>query len=414
MATPNMLSRRYDIDWLRVILFSLLIWFHFVAFQPDQAWIKNNWLTSQVMDVMHQWRLAALFVISGMGTAFAFRSRSWQNYLRGRFSRLLPPLLFVAFVLQFGLFQPLETTLKFFTIFPGIEAMPYGHLWFVYNLLIYSVVLLPLFIWLRKDPQNGLLNATRRLLQMPFGIGLILFPACILCLNGILFKPWAAGEVGMWWEFPRYLLYFAFGYILLCISDDYFAALARLRWPISLLLPILVWCYSQRDSWTDMPNLIEGGWVLEGYPTVTLASSLMTLLQALHSWAWCLFLFAWAAVLLNRPSRCLHYLNNAIFASYVVHQPLIYTTVVLMAAWALPTGINITLGILITSSACLFVYEVVRRARFMRASFGVQLTPPMAQTAAQQNILSAFFFHICTLILIVIMMWGLGTYWAFW
>ena len=77
MATPNTLSRRYDIDWLRVILFSLLIWFHFVAFQPDQVWIANNWLTSQVMDVMHQWRLAALFVISGMGTAFAFRSRSW-------------------------------------------------------------------------------------------------------------------------------------------------------------------------------------------------------------------------------------------------------------------------------------------------------------------------------------------------
>jgi hypothetical protein len=50
----------------------------------------------------------------------------------------------------------------------------------------------------------------------------------------------------------------------------------------------------------------------------------------------------------------------------------------------------------------------------MRTSFGVQLTPSMAQVAAQQSITSALLFHFFTLILIVIMMWGLGTYWEFW
>ena len=303
MASSTTLTRRHDIDWLRVLLFSLLIWFHLVLFQFDKAWLESSLWAGAVMDVMHQWRLAALFLISGMGTAFAFRRRTWQEYLRGRFFRLLPPLLLVTYVLQFGLFDPVQTTKRLFTIFPGLWAMPYGHLWFVYNLFIYSVVLLPVFLWLRKYPHGLLLSSVKRVLHVP--LGLLLLPVLMLWLNGLLFKPWMPGEVGMWWEFPRYLLYFALGYILLCIPADYFAALERLRWPVTILLPMLVWCYSNRDGWTDMPGVIEGGWVLKGYAALTLDSTLITLLQVLHSWAWCLFLFAWAAVLLNRPSRAL-------------------------------------------------------------------------------------------------------------
>ncbi|MDP6967484.1 MAG: acyltransferase family protein [Gammaproteobacteria bacterium] len=413
MTASTALPRRHDIDWLRVILFSLLIWFHFVYFQLDKEWIESSLLAAAVLDVMHQWRLAALFVISGMGTAFAFRRRTWQQYLRGRLTRLLLPLLLVTYVLQFGLFQPVQTTLDLFTVFPGIEAMPYGHLWFVYNLLIYSVLLLPVFIWLRKHPHGWLLSSVKRVLQVHRGLGLLLLPVLILWLNGLLFKPWMPGEVGMWWEFPRYLLYFACGYILLCIPTDYFAALERVRWPVTILLPILVWCYIKRDGWTDMPGVIEGGWVLKGYPALTLDSTLMTLIQALHSWSWCLFLLAWAAVLLNRPSRLLDYLNQAIFASYVVHQPLIYTIVVMLGVWALPTGVNIMLGMVMTSLTCLLVYEVVKRARFMRLGFGVQLTPQLVRYTAQQKLWSGLFFHCCTLALIVLMMWGLGTYWQF-
>ena len=40
MTTKSLYSdtseRRHDVDWLRVILFGLLIWFHFVVFYPYQ------------------------------------------------------------------------------------------------------------------------------------------------------------------------------------------------------------------------------------------------------------------------------------------------------------------------------------------------------------------------------------------
>ncbi|MCP4880929.1 MAG: acyltransferase, partial [Gammaproteobacteria bacterium] len=190
MNPPTNLSRRHDIDWLRVILFSLLIWFHFVIFQPDRQWLESSTLTGSVLDVLHQWRLAALFLISGMGTAFAFRRRTWWQYLRGRVTRLVPPLLLVTYVLQFGLFEPVQTTQRLFSLFPGINAMPYGHLWFVFNLLIYSTLLLPLFLILRQKPNNMILNSVRRALNMPWGLGLLLLPVMMLWLNGVLFKPW--------------------------------------------------------------------------------------------------------------------------------------------------------------------------------------------------------------------------------
>ena len=110
--------RRYDIDWLRVILFGLLIPFHvgigvywgaYDFVQPeygiegeaerddlnadvgDDAMNVYSFLgtslISYILTWMHEWRLAALFMISGMGTAFAFKRRTWKLFLIERSQR---------------------------------------------------------------------------------------------------------------------------------------------------------------------------------------------------------------------------------------------------------------------------------------------------------------------------------------
>ena len=103
-------ERRHDLDWLRVILFGLLIWFHLGVFT---FWLFEDGdvplTVFFVVDVMHQWRLAALFLISGMGTAFAFRRRDVKTFLNERLVRLGVPLLFATYVLLGGLIAPVET-----------------------------------------------------------------------------------------------------------------------------------------------------------------------------------------------------------------------------------------------------------------------------------------------------------------
>ena len=105
--------RRYDIDWLRVILFALLIPFHvgigvywdaYDFVQPEHSVEENakredlnadageeavnvysflgGGIISYILTWMHEWRLAALFMISGMGTAFAFKRRTWKLFLK--------------------------------------------------------------------------------------------------------------------------------------------------------------------------------------------------------------------------------------------------------------------------------------------------------------------------------------------
>ena len=108
MEEPPKKVRRYDIDWLRVILFALLIPFHdgigvywnlygdeinpnLDDLSTEERWEiaeNGNDYTSDSVDFpsmvllwMHQWRLAGLFMISGMGTAFAFRNRTWKIFL---------------------------------------------------------------------------------------------------------------------------------------------------------------------------------------------------------------------------------------------------------------------------------------------------------------------------------------------
>ena len=103
--------RRHDIDWLRVILFALLIPFHvgigvywnlygdevnpnFEGLSREERWEiaeNGNDYTSESVDFpsmllhwMHEWWLAGLFMISGMGTAFAVKNRTWGLFLRER------------------------------------------------------------------------------------------------------------------------------------------------------------------------------------------------------------------------------------------------------------------------------------------------------------------------------------------
>ncbi len=370
-------SRRHDIDWLRVILFGLLIWFHYAVFslgqlRGDQSMELFNLPLFFVISTMHQWRLAALFIISGMGTAFAFKSRDWRSYLTERIFRLGVPLMFFIYILSAGITDPIETTRLLFTPFPGIDEMPYGHLWFVFNLLIYSVALTPLFNHVRKNPEMGVVRFTRWLFQVRFGMGILLIPPLILSLNGILFKPWAFGEVGMNWEFSRYFLYFMFGFLMISAKEEYFAVLDSVRLPITIITPILsiVWFFSQEKF--GVPSVMEGGWVVQGFDAFSTGASLASILQSFHAWFWCLLIFSWASKLLNRPSRWLPYLNESVYPAYIIHM----TPTILMIIFLSVLGVNYYLGLIlgtvVVTVSVLVIFEFVRRASLFRFLFGIK------------------------------------------
>jgi len=415
--------RRHDIDWLRVILFGLLIWFHYAVFSLDQLEGEEssmelfNLPLFMVLAVMHQWRLAALFVISGMGTAFAFRRRTWDVYIKERFSRLGIPLLFGTYILFFGIFDPLDTAGKLLEIFPGSERMPYGHLWFIYNLLIYSVILTPLFSHVRNNPDGKIVQAIRSLLNIRYGMGLLLLPPLVLALNGILFKPWGFGEVGIWWEFPRYLIYFLFGYLMIAAKENFFPAIDRIRIPITIMTPILAIVWFISGEMFETPEIYEGGWADKGYDAFSLESTIAALIQSFHAWFWCLFIFSWASKLLNKPSKWLAYLNEAVYPTYIVHMHLTFLPIALFSLIGLGYYLSMVIGTAIVFLGVMICFEIARRAALFRPMFGIKggwddvnkLFPYNRTKDSTIRILYSLFFNALAVGMIVILLvWLIG------
>ena len=414
---PSRAERRHDIDALRVILFGLLIWLHYVSlftWTQEPVPLQTNQTAVLIIGVMHQWRLAALFVISGMGTAFAFGRRDWQTYLKERVVRLLFPLLFATYVLLGGFVSPLDTTSRFFEIFPGIGRVPYGHLWFIYNLLIYSVVLIPFFVHVRRNPDGRLIRGLKKVVSMPMAAGLLLTPPLLYAASDAVCKPWVAGEVGMWWEFPRYFLYFATGYLLISARTEYFAALNRTRFamiPLTVGMTVVYW----ESSWIfGVPDLAIGGWVKQGYPAFTLSAALGVFALELHAWVWCLFIFAWAAKFLNQPNRVISYLNQAVYCSYIVH-----ISMALMAAAAvyrLKLGYTsgLFIGLVLQTLFCLGFFEIAKRSRLGQTLFGIKASP-MVSSNGTANVwrgrlanAASTCLLCCTVFALVVYGWQIG------
>ena len=412
--------RRHDIDWLRVILFGLLIPFHVaigvywstygteinpnfeqISGEDRDDFAENNndytaesvTFTSMILHWMHQWRLAALFMISGMGTAFAFKRRTWKVFLTERCKRLLIPMFFGAWTMGFAgsvilgeqEMTPIGLTYGFFLgiiwrslffwvpVFGKLLAL--GHLWFLWNLFQYSVILTPVFHLVRNNPEGQLIRFLRAPFSIPIGAGIFVLLPLILTLTEILFKPWFPGFIGVGYEWFWFFVFFAFGYVCIIAKDEYYEFIENRRMQISILT--LIWTiaflwlrFEQHDS--GIPY-VDGGW-LENNIFHNGMTILACLIHSFHAWFWCLTIFSWAAHLLNTPSANLAYLNQGVYPFYIVHMPLTFAGLRISTELGLKNYPAVVIATAFVILACWAFFEGVRRTEFSRFLFGIKYT----------------------------------------
>ena len=95
----HMLQRRYDLDWLRIIVFILLIFYH-IGMVYTENWgyhIKSSYQSAFLANIMllvEPWRMAVLWFISGVAIRYVLVKVSIWRYISLRSLRLLLPLLF--------------------------------------------------------------------------------------------------------------------------------------------------------------------------------------------------------------------------------------------------------------------------------------------------------------------------------
>ena len=162
-------ERRYDLDWLRVIAFGFLIFYHIGMFYVTWGWhVKSPhagpWL-EPVMALINPWRLPLLFLISGIALRFAIDKSRLTQFVPRRFMRLFVPIVFGMLVIcapqaYFELYSKGETGSDFWAFYGqyldfdmefSILTPTWNHLWYLVYILAYTlavVALLPLLRWL--------------------------------------------------------------------------------------------------------------------------------------------------------------------------------------------------------------------------------------------------------------------------
>jgi peptidoglycan/LPS O-acetylase OafA/YrhL len=349
------LSRRHDVDWLRVIALALLIVYHvvvsFQSWAPSIAFPRNDttlpWLWIP-MAMINVWRIPILFLISGMGVRFAMERRDWKQLLADRTLRILVPFVFCTYIL--GIALGIATEHLGWSADFGLQ---FGHLWFLANIYVYFLCLLPTMVFLKRRPDNGLFRLVARIAAWPMGLLLMALP---LMLQAELVHPryfvlYAATLHG----YLLGLICFFLGFLFVSLQDAFWPAVARIR-RVALILALSL--YLVRLAAFRLQSEIS--WLV-----------------ALECMSWMLALLGYASVHFNRPSRALTYCSRAVYPVYIVHLPVQFILAHFLLPVALPALLKFALLLVGTFGISLLLYEfVLRRIRWIRPLFGMKLDQP--------------------------------------
>ena len=384
--------RRYDLDWLRVLVFGILIIYHVGMFFAPWGWhIKNNEISEVLvwpMAFVNRWRLHILFVISGIGTFYALSFRTAGQFAWERIKRLAIPLLFgMLFIIPPQVYIErlsdgvINTSyLTYFTTqaFEGVYPqgnLSWHHLWFLPYLLIYSLILIPAFIYIRNHPENIFTTKVQNLLKKPWRIYLFVIPLYFVEALVEPFFPVTHGLIDDWFTFINFFILFFYGFALISAKDAFWKALEQIK-QTALIVGIL--CFS----------LLVYLWSIED--TIFRHFS-EALIAVINFWSWILVFFGYGAKYLNRKSKVLAYCNRAVYPFYILHQ-----TVTIVLAYYL---MNLTWAIWIkfilltagTFLICWLIYElIILRIPVLHPLFGLKKAKKTVDKVAANNVISQF------------------------
>ncbi|WP_448628262.1 acyltransferase family protein [Geodermatophilus sp. URMC 64] len=393
-APPGGLVRWAGLDLARLVVVSGLIFFHaaLVFATDDDFYVKND-RTTDVLTPMAApvviWAMPLLFLVSGVGTWFAWQRAGGAAFVRRRLRRLAVPL-----VAGTVLLVPLPVWLRlradpgytesyaefwprFFRVrvdwseFPFLlrpaadgRAFETGHLWFLVLLLLYSLAAVPVL---------SLLCRGRAIERLAAGVGrrTVLAPAVVI----------AAVTAGLGvdqgiaaWNEVAYGLFFAAGLVL--AADDRIRVAVRRAVPVAGAVGLAAFLAAGALLVLRMGQ--EGADPLVDRDPVSLIG------RGCYGVAgWCVTLAitglllgggrpADAAPSSGRGRRLAAYARPAVLPWYVLHQPVVVAVAFVVVGWSAPPVAKYALICAFSVLITLAAYDLlVRRWRVTRWLFGM-------------------------------------------
>ncbi len=341
--------------------------------------IKNSETTVSFQYWMvwsHYFRMPLLLFISGAGTYMALGKRTKPQYIRERFRRLFIPLVFGMFVIvppqiyfehinDYASYGEFYKTVFQFVPYPQ-GSFSWHHLWFVFYLLVYSLIALPLLTYLRDPASERMKERLVSLSQKP--VLLLLAPALLILTSQIILRPFFPEEthdfIHDWAYFTQYFSFFAFGMIAYS-STGLWQAIGDNRKALALgtlvaLVPFYI-CYFHFRGLLTLP------W------TPDQVELIFDIIALFVGWFTVITIIAFGQHYLNRPHPWLKYFNEGLYPFYILHQ----TVIIAIGYYICQLGWSIALKFWTVSAltllSCLLIYLlIVRPFGITRLLFGLK------------------------------------------
>lgn len=238
---------------------------------------------------------------------------------------------------------------------PTTGNLTFSYLWFLIYLWVFSMILMPLFFYFRKESRKSLLSRLAGFMEKP---GAIFLPAVPLIIINILLRPkygWGNQNlIDDWANFLFYMLIVLYGFLIVSDSRN-IQTTRRNSYPALGVAAICTLFIAL--------NRLD----IVGAPT-----PLNMTLYAVACWSWLIFIISIGSRLLNFTNPVRSYANDAVLPVYILHQSIIVVLAYFIIQWNTPVLLKYFLIGFTTLVSSLAIYEVVRRINVTRFLFGIK------------------------------------------
>jgi len=334
------------------------------------------------MMLLNPWRMPLLFLISGVAIIFAAEKMGLKTLSWKRTVRLLVPLIFgVVFIVAPQSYYELLAKgeiqvgyLEFYqTYISGdgdysVTVPTWNHLWYLVYLITYSLIVLPFVPVINRLAKKMDTQSFERLMG---GGRIFLIPALLFVIyrftTDIWFPDHTHALVDDWGAHAHYFSYFVVG--MLIAKNQAFWRVLGATWRTGVVF-VLVSGAIMLPMWVNWENWTVNQWFVD----------IIRAWRVIYAWAVIATVMGAAQCYLNRPSKRLSYLTEAVFPYYILHQTLIVVIGVAAASLGLPAAIEFLTVLVGTVLGCLLLHEfIIRRVVFLRPLFGLPLKPKQRQ-----------------------------------
>jgi len=380
-VTAPSTTRRFDLDWVRVITMLLLLLFHSGRLFNYTPWHLKNAETAGGIEVyihfFDYWGMPMFFLVAGAAVWFSLGVRKPGQFVLERCLRIFVPLIFGILIVvppqvYLERIYKGEFSGNYFQFYPhfftqgsysygGTGNLSWHHLWFLAYLFLFCLIALPLLLWLRRPPGQRFLD---RLVAFTRRGGNILLYVLPLCLWIVTLSPLSSGEnalINDWAHLLYYFTFFLYGYVL-CSREGFWQAIDRYK----LLVLVLAVPLSLVEMTLDGLGFKNGG----PYSPVMI---LFACARSFIAWCWIIAFLGYARKFLSLSNKFLAYANEAVLPFYILHHMVIIIVGYFVIQWQMNVYLKYLVVVLASFVIIMLLYEGIKRTVVTRFIFGMRL-----------------------------------------